>query len=107
MERHISSKGDGFVLRSTSSSLVVDDSKSNATTSSQFVLQWGNRKRLRCMKVQAKDNNNNNNNSKSVARSDPVRRLSTRVVKSDNSNGFGHLNLRQRQSSPANRILRY
>jgi hypothetical protein len=86
------------------------------TTSSDFVLQWGNRKRLRCMKVQVKDNNND-----SAA---PVHRNTVRVdrrvvrVDKDSSNqptsanhSNGYLNLRQRPSSPqlppSQRILRY
>ncbi|XP_047972010.1 probable serine/threonine-protein kinase DDB_G0282963 [Salvia hispanica] len=92
MERNIphSTNKDGLLLRS--------ESKSAATTSSDFVLQWGNRKRLRCMKFQAKDHN-----------SGPVQRATTRidrrVVRSDlnpNSNQLdtnksnGYLNLRQR-----------
>lgn len=86
------------------------------TTSSDFVLRWGNRKRLRCMKVQVKDNNND-----SAA---PVHRNTVRVdrrvvrVDKDSSNqptsanhSNGYLNLRQRPSSPppppSQRILRY
>ncbi|PSS01238.1 NADH-quinone oxidoreductase subunit N like [Actinidia chinensis var. chinensis] len=87
-----------------------------ATTSSDFVLQWGNRKRLRCMKIQVKDH-----------AADPVHRTTVRVdrrvVRSDTNkdnntshqgsvitatanNGNGYLNLRQRSSSPSHRILR-
>ncbi|XP_062158449.1 uncharacterized protein LOC133865939 [Alnus glutinosa] len=87
------------------------------TTSSDFVLRWGNRKRLRCMKVQVRDNNND-----SAA---PVHRNTVRVdrrvvrVDKDSSNqptsanhSNGYLNLRQRPSSPppppppSQRILR-
>lgn len=112
MEKHINSNRDGFLLGSTSHH--QSDSRSHATTSSEFVLQWGNRKRLRCMKVQAKDN--------SVNGSDPVQRttvrIDRRVVKSDHLNyketastsnvvnSNGHLNLRRRPESPARRILR-
>lgn len=86
------------------------------TTSSDFVLQWGNRKRLRCMKVQVKDNNND---SAAPVHRNTVR-VDRRVVRVDkdssnqpasanHSNGF--LNLRQRPSSPppppSQRILRY
>lgn len=93
-----------------------------ATTSSDSFLQWGNRKRLRCMKSQVnKDHNNNNNGG-----SDPVHRTTARVdrrvIRSDTNNkdgsalhhqpngtanGNGYLNLRQRPSSPSHRILRY
>ncbi|XP_042036786.1 homeobox protein 2-like [Salvia splendens] len=113
MDRNIphSTNKDGLLVRS--------ESKSAATTSSDFVLQWGNRKRLRCMKFQAKDHTNNN--------SIPVQRATTRidrrVVRSDlikredpnsnqlntnksNGGGNGYLNLRQRPASPSHRILR-
>ncbi|XP_057799799.1 uncharacterized protein LOC131015424 isoform X2 [Salvia miltiorrhiza] len=120
MERNIthSTNRDGLLLRS--------ESKSAATTSSDFVLQWGNRKRLRCMKFQAKDHSNNNSSG-----SGPVQRATTRidrrVVRSDlskredpnsnqlnsninagksNGGGNGYLNLRQRPASPSHRILR-
>ncbi|PSR91298.1 NADH-quinone oxidoreductase subunit N like [Actinidia chinensis var. chinensis] len=86
------------------------------TTSSDFVLQWGNRKRLRCMKIQVKDH-----------ATDPVHRTTVRVdrrvIRSDTNkdnhtshqgsvitstanHGNGYLNLRQRPSSPSHRILR-
>lgn len=97
------------------------------TASSDFVLQWGNRKRLRCMKVQGRD------------KTDPAApahrttaRVDRRVVRADkdspnrtgithspanhnnNNNNIsnGYLNLRQRPSSPQlppphQRILRY
>ncbi|KAI8530999.1 hypothetical protein RHMOL_Rhmol11G0103500 [Rhododendron molle] len=94
-----------------------------ATTSSDSFLQWGNRKRLRCMKSQVnKDHHNNNNNN---GGSDPVHRTTARVdrrvIRSDTNNkdgsalhhqpngtanGNGYLNLRQRPSSPSHRILR-
>ncbi|KAG6409568.1 hypothetical protein SASPL_127608 [Salvia splendens] len=113
MERNIahSTNRDGLLLRS--------ESKSDATTSSDFVLQWGNRKRLRCMKFQTKDHTNNNG-SGPVQR--PTTRIDRRVVRSDlskredpnsnqlltgksNGGGNGYLNLRQ-LASPAHRILR-
>lgn len=122
MERNIthSTNRDGLLLRS--------EPRSAATTSSDFVLQWGNRKRLRCMKFQAKDHGNGVNNSSG---SGPVQRATTRidrrVVRSDlnkredqnsnqlnsnnagksNGGGNGYLNLRQRPASPSHRILRY
>ncbi|KAK2982906.1 hypothetical protein RJ640_006320 [Escallonia rubra] len=98
------------------------ETRSPATTSSpDFVLQWGNRKRLRCMKVQIKDNAAKKISSSNVpAGPAPVHRatvrIDRRVVRSDHkdpapsaavSNGNGYPNLRQRQSSPAPpRILR-
>lgn len=102
---------DGLLVRAETRSPAAD-----------FGLQWGNRKRLRCMKIQVKDNNN--------AKSDPAGpapvlrttvRIDRRVVRSDHNkgpsasnqattnavnNGGGYLNLRQRQASPAQRILR-
>ncbi|KAL0372170.1 UNVERIFIED_CONTAM: hypothetical protein Scaly_0898600 [Sesamum calycinum] len=111
-----STNRDGLLLRS--------ESRSAATTSSDFVLQWGNRKRLRCMKVQV--NNNDPNGSGPVQRA--TARVERRVVRSDlnnnsskdpNSNqhnninavksngvGNGYLNFRHRPASPSHRILR-
>lgn len=94
------------LLRATSETI-------RQTTSSDFVLQWGNRKRLRCMKVQIKDNN----------RSAPVHRTTVRVDRrvvradkdsssqpNDANHSNGYLNLRQRPASPQpppyQRILR-
>ncbi|KAG8381828.1 hypothetical protein BUALT_Bualt05G0013400 [Buddleja alternifolia] len=106
------------------------ESKSAATTSSDFVLQWGNRKRLRCMKVQVKDQSINNDPSGSGSGQRVTARVDRRVVRSDlmskdpnpnpnqqnnnnnnanKSNGGGnngYLNLRQRPASPSHRILR-
>ncbi|XP_022754649.1 nuclear transcription factor Y subunit alpha-like isoform X2 [Durio zibethinus] len=98
--------GDGGLLRSRS-----DPAKQTAS-SSDFVLQWGNRKRLRCMKIQVKDD-----------QSGPVHRTTVRVdrrvlrVDKDSSNrpsnnnnhGNGYFNLRQRPASPQappQRVLR-
>ncbi|GAB4837144.1 hypothetical protein Ancab_002055 [Ancistrocladus abbreviatus] len=71
--------------------------------SADFVLRWGNRKRLRCMKIQVRDE------------STPVHkttvRVDRRVARADNggngaanchrTNGNGNFNLRQRPASPA------
>ncbi|KAL9176738.1 hypothetical protein ABFS82_01G015500 [Erythranthe guttata] len=108
---------DGLLLRSESRSAAV------TTTSSDFVLQWGNRKRLRCMKSQAKDHHinkiNNSSGSGPVQRANTSTRIDRRVIRSDlnhtkdpnsknndagKSNGY--LNLRQRPASPSRRILR-
>ncbi|KAK4388770.1 hypothetical protein Sango_2214000 [Sesamum angolense] len=121
MERNTthSTNRDGLLLRS--------ESRSAATSSSDFVLQWGNRKRLRCMKVQVKDHSNNINNGSGPAQR-ATARIDRRVVRSDlnnnsskdpNSNQLtsnnagksnggtnGYLNLRQRPASPSHRILR-
>ncbi|KAJ0090545.1 hypothetical protein Patl1_12991 [Pistacia atlantica] len=105
------SGGDGGLLRPSS------EIKTRQATSTDFVLQWGNRKRLRCMKVQVKDD--------SAA---PAHRTTVRVVRTDkdtsiqpstatanningsNNHGNGYFNLRQRPSSPPppppQRILR-
>ncbi|XP_040997436.1 la-related protein Larp4B-like [Juglans microcarpa x Juglans regia] len=73
------------------------------TTSSEFVLQWGNRKRLRCMKVQVKDNDPTAPAQRTTVRVD------RRVVRADKdslsqpgggNHGNGYLNLRQRHPSP-------
>ncbi|WVZ20123.1 hypothetical protein V8G54_007445 [Vigna mungo] len=116
------SGGEGSLLLRASS-----DGARQGTTS-DLVLQWGNRKRLRCMKVQVKDDS-----------SGPVQRTTVRVdrrvVRTDkdslnkptfgvnnNTLGVGHThnnnnnnhhhnqsngypNLRQRPSSPQQRIL--
>ncbi|XP_031264959.1 probable serine/threonine-protein kinase DDB_G0292354 isoform X2 [Pistacia vera] len=105
------SGGDGGLLRASS------EINTRQATSTDFVLQWGNRKRLRCMKVQVKDD--------SAA---PAHRTTVRVVRTDkdtsiqpstatanningsNNHGNGYFNLRQRPSSPPppppQRILR-
>ncbi|KAJ9168255.1 hypothetical protein P3X46_019803 [Hevea brasiliensis] len=80
-------------------------SETTKQTTSDFVLQWGNRKRLRCMKVQVKDDSNSSVHRTTV-------RVDRRVVRADkeasnqpsttrNTNqSNGYLNLRQRPSSP-------
>ncbi|KDP34127.1 hypothetical protein JCGZ_07698 [Jatropha curcas] len=84
-------------------------SDSAKQTTSDFVLQWGNRKRLRCMKIQVKDDSNTPVHRTTV-------RVDRRVVRADketsnqpsttnnNSNQSNqsnvYLNLRQRPSSP-------
>ncbi|KAL2517833.1 Protein of unknown function (DUF1639) [Abeliophyllum distichum] len=121
MERNnpTSNRDGGLLLRS--------ESRSPVTTSSDLFLQWGNRKRLRCMKVQAKDHNNNDS-AGSVPVNRTTARVDRRVIRSDlnsntnkdsNSNHHnnnhatavttksnGYLNLRQRPASPSHRILR-
>lgn len=112
---------DGLLLRSAQN-LQKETKSAAATTSSDFVLQWGNRKRLRCMKVQNKNighKSNNNDSADSVAvQRNPVR-VDRRVVRSDlnkdsgnqpattnTANSNGYLNLRQRGVSPSHRNLR-
>lgn len=95
------------------------DAIRHATTSSDFVLQWGNRKRLRCMKIQVKDKGKDDSDAP-VTRT--TVRVDRRVVRPDkdpanqpstagNSNQTnGYLNLRQRplspQQPPLQRVLR-
>ncbi|XP_050363701.1 uncharacterized protein LOC126782485 [Argentina anserina] len=77
------------------SSLLLRSSP-DKTTTSEFVLQWGNRKRLRCMKIQVKDD------SSGVPVTRTTVRVDRRVIRSDkdSSTTNGYLNLRQRPSSP-------
>ncbi|KAK6129667.1 hypothetical protein DH2020_036585 [Rehmannia glutinosa] len=116
-----STNRDGLLLRSESRSAATTSSSSN------FVLQWGSRKRLRCMKVHVKDHSTNNNDptgSRTVQR--VTARIDRRVVRSDlnnnkdpipnqqnnsnavksNGSGNSHLNLRQPPAFPSHRILR-
>lgn len=108
-QQHINSNNNNRegVLRS----ITTDQTKAPVTTSSQFVLQWGNRKRLRCMKVQVKDNNNNDLQHHQVPSGPRIRaRVDRRVVRPDPTGNLnqsnGHLNLRPRPASPAHRVLR-
>ncbi|KAI7742952.1 hypothetical protein M8C21_010423, partial [Ambrosia artemisiifolia] len=102
----------------------------NTTTSSSsdFVLQWGNRKRLRCMKVQQQQAKEKElaaasatvSGAPSVGLRSITARIDRRVVRSPShqnkevvsgvngvsTNGNGYINLRQRSSSPAHRVLR-
>ncbi|KAL8264175.1 hypothetical protein R6Q59_022305 [Mikania micrantha] len=93
-------------------SLRVDANSSNTTTSSSsdLVLQWGNRKRLRCMKLSG---------TPPVGQPSISARVDRRVVRSTGhqnmevvtatnavTNGHGYINLRRRSSSPAHRVLR-
>ncbi|XP_068311493.1 uncharacterized protein [Pyrus communis] len=86
-------------------------------TTSDFVLQWGNRKRLRCMKIQVKEKDDSS--GAPVTRT--TVRVDRRVVRPDedlanqpsttvNQTSNGYLNLRQRPLSPQQslpqRILR-
>ncbi|KAL8101605.1 uncharacterized protein LOC141684166 [Apium graveolens] len=109
-QQHINSNNSNNNRQGVIRSITTDQTKPPVTTSSQFVLQWGNRKRLRCMKVQVKDNNNNNDLQHQQVPSGPrIRaRVDRRVVRPDpNLNqSNGHLNLRPRPASPAQRVLR-
>ncbi|CAA2984151.1 Hypothetical predicted protein [Olea europaea subsp. europaea] len=107
--------GDGLFLRS-------EEARSPSTTSPDFVLQWGNRKRIRGMKSQVKDRNGKNGLAGLAQVQRTSARVDRRVVRSDNNdkdsnsiqhndsiNGVnGYSNLRQRLAalSPSHRILR-
>ncbi|KAJ4836968.1 hypothetical protein Tsubulata_025278 [Turnera subulata] len=113
---------DGLLLRTSS-----ETTSTRQQTTPDFVLQWGNRKRLRCMKVQVKDDSTAPVHRTTV-------RVDRRVVRADkeaaatatttthnnqpsttnntNTNhSNGYFNLRQRPSSPqqptSHRVLRY
>ncbi|XP_031119160.1 uncharacterized protein LOC116022552 isoform X1 [Ipomoea triloba] len=118
---------DGFLLRSSNHHRSETRSTST-TTSSDFVLQWGNRKRLRCMKVHNKNSGSaraehddlsepsgsapvqrtTGRADRRVGRSDPNRDSSNHQQQHGNNTGVsnGYLNLRQRPASPSHRILR-
>ncbi|XP_073312941.1 uncharacterized protein [Primulina huaijiensis] len=86
------------------------------TASSDFVLQWGNGKRLRCMKFQS-------NSKESSGSGRPMTRKDLRVIRSDlknhnskdpnilhaaagKSHGInGYIDLRLRPASPSHRVL--
>ncbi|VFQ97711.1 unnamed protein product [Cuscuta campestris] len=92
------------------------------TTSHDFVLQWGSRKRLRCVKVPHKnpgfaraDHDENSEPSGSSPAQRATGRADRRVCRSDPNKDSSHLlqhggnrylNLRQRQASPGLRNLR-
>lgn len=98
--------GGSLLLRGSSDAI-------GHTTTSDFVLQWGSRKRLRCMKIQVKDDSTAPVHRTTV-------RVDRRVVRADkdpsnqptttNNHTNGYLNLRQRppspQQPPSQRILR-
>ncbi|XP_019458528.1 PREDICTED: protein aardvark-like [Lupinus angustifolius] len=113
---------------SNSGSLLL---RASSDTTKDLVLQWGNRKRLRCMKVQVKDPTNPSNPvqrttvrvDRRVARTDnkdssnnptPKPSVINHVHNNNNNNHHhnqsnGYRNLRQRQTSPqqpTQRILR-
>ncbi|KAK3213050.1 hypothetical protein Dsin_017756 [Dipteronia sinensis] len=105
--------GDVGLLRTSS-----ENNTRQQTTSSEFVLQWGNRKRLRCMKVQVKDDSTGpaHRTTVRVVRTDkdPSNQPTTTATTNTNHHGNGYFNLRQRPSSspppppppPPQRILR-
>ncbi|XP_073134737.1 uncharacterized protein [Henckelia pumila] len=119
MKNHVDSTDrDGFLLG--------PESRSAASTSTDFVLQWGNRKRQRCMKAQVKEHGIDDGPSGSGPVHCATTRFNGRVVRSDPNNserspisqvknsgagksdggGNGHQNFRQRPASPSLRTLR-
>lgn len=127
--RDRTSVDSSLLLRARSEAAVVAVATRPQPTPSEFVLQWGNRKRLRCMKVPVK--------AKDVSAAAPAHRTTVRVdrrvVRADKDSiihnhqptsnhnlnpSNGYLNLRQRPISPqppvlppppapSQRILRY
>ncbi|XP_060208434.1 uncharacterized protein LOC132635866 isoform X2 [Lycium barbarum] len=91
---------EGLLLRSAHHQ---KETKSGATTSSDFVLQWGNRKRLRCMKRTGRVDRRfvRSGLNKDSSNQQPA---TTNTAAGASSNGY--LNLRQRAASPSHRILR-
>ncbi|XP_057957458.1 uncharacterized protein LOC131150629 [Malania oleifera] len=90
-----------------------------ARTTSDFVLQWGNRKRPRCMKIQVKDESAPVQRTtvrvdRRVVRADketPNQQTAAAVAATTTNNGNGYFNLRQRPASPSappppHRVLR-
>ncbi|KAJ9537234.1 hypothetical protein OSB04_029967 [Centaurea solstitialis] len=123
MEKNNNSNNrDGLLLRDRSPATTT--TTTTATSSSDFVLQWGNRKRLRCMKVQqqqqqaAKDKESaaaaaTVSGTPPVGQRSITARVDRRIIRSPNhqtkevngnGNGNGYINLRQRSSSPAHRV---
>ncbi|GMG99091.1 hypothetical protein Nepgr_000931 [Nepenthes gracilis] len=82
-------------------SLIRAQSETLQRQPADFVLRWGNRKRLRCTKIQVKDD--------SARVHKTTVRVDRRVVRADNNGttttanplSIGHFNLRQRPACPA------
>ncbi|XP_019429531.1 PREDICTED: CAR1 transcription factor-like [Lupinus angustifolius] len=118
--------GSGSASGSASGSLLLRASSDTIrqTGTADLGLQWGNRKRLRCMKVQVKDPTNSSNPvqrttvrvDRRVVRTDkdssnnptPTPSIVNNVNNNNNNQSNGYPNLRQRQPSPQQpqRILR-
>ncbi|KAI3756025.1 hypothetical protein L1987_55837 [Smallanthus sonchifolius] len=95
---------DGLSLRDKSHA--TNNTNTTPSSSSDFVLQWGNRKRLRCTKVQQQQGKDKELVAASGTPPVGQSSISTRVDRRGVSNGHGYINLRQRSSSPAHRVLR-
>lgn len=113
------SGGDGASLLLRGSSDTIRHT-ATTTTSSDLVLQWGNRKRLRCMKIQVKDDSSapvqrtTVRVDRRVVKDPPNQPLPTPPIPHTTTTTLNHSNrypnLRQRSSSPQqppSRILRY
>lgn len=88
----------GLLLRSTSENTRQTTA---AATTSDLVLQWGSRKRPRCMKVQVKDDGAAHKSAATAGRVERrVMRVADRETANNHGNGTVYLNLRQRPSSP-------
>ncbi|GAY60593.1 DUF1639 family protein [Citrus sinensis] len=87
---------DGGLLRASS------EINTRQTASSDFVLQWGNRKRLRCMKVQVKDDSSASAHRTTVrvVRTDKDTSNQPSTATANHNIGNGYFNLRRRPSSP-------
>lgn len=97
-------RGGGGLIRSSS-----DPAK--PTSSGDFGLHWGSRKRLRCMKIQVKDDQSGPTHRTTVRVDRRVVRAEKDSLNHNNSNhSNGYFNLRQRpaphQPPPPQRILR-
>ncbi|KAF8023253.1 hypothetical protein BT93_F0684 [Corymbia citriodora subsp. variegata] len=103
--RAAAADGGGLLLRSTAET--TRQTATGAATTPDFVLQWGSRKRPRCMKVQAKDDAASAAAHKAGAGGRVERRVargpdkdSANPAANNHGNGNVYLNLRQRPSSP-------
>ncbi|KAK9208189.1 hypothetical protein WN944_000543 [Citrus x changshan-huyou] len=87
---------DGGLLRASS------EINTRQTASSDFVLQWGNRKRLRCMKVQVKDDSSASAHRTTVrvVRTDKDTSNQPSTATANHNIGNGYFNLRRRPSPP-------
>ncbi|KAL9260030.1 hypothetical protein AKJ16_DCAP10702 [Drosera capensis] len=90
----------GFIAGTARERNIIGDSLIRARSET---LQWGNRKRIRCMKIQVKGVDDSSSTPAAVHRTTTVR-VDRQVVRADHdgshqSNG-GHFNLRQRPTSP-------
>lgn len=114
-----SQDASSLLLRASSADTIIRQVPAGATSSSDLLLRWGNRKRLRCMKIQVKDDSSSATVQRTTVRVD--RRVvkdppnsnnnnSTSVANNSTTTSSRYPNLRQRSSSPQQpppRILRF